>query len=104
MGRYEIEKKLCEVGVPAAAVQTVAEFINNPQTQELEVISKINQPGVGDYTAVNTPIRFSKTPVDPNAEAPSFPGAHSREILTNLGYSQEKIEELINSGAIYQSA
>ena len=104
MGRYEIEKKLCEVGVPAAAVQTVAEFINNPQTQELEVISKINQPGVGDYTAVNTPIRFSKTPVDPNVEAPSFPGAHSREILTNLGYSQEKIEELINSGAIYQSA
>ena len=104
MGRYEIEKKLCEVGVPAAAVQTVAEFINNPQTQEIEVISKINQPGVGDYTAVNTPIRFSKTPVDPNAEAPSFPGAHSREILTNLGYSQEKIEELINSGAIYQSA
>lgn len=104
MGRYDIEKKLREASVPGAAVQTLGEFINNPQTKELDVITTVNQPGVGDYTAVNTPIRFSKTPVDPHAEAPSFPGAHSIEILTNLGYSQEKIEELIDSGAIYQSA
>jgi CoA:oxalate CoA-transferase len=104
MGRYEIEKKLRDASVPAAAVQTLAEFINNPQTKELDVITKINQPGVGDYIAVNTPIRFSKTPVDPHAEAASFPGAHSREILNKLGYSQEKIEELIDTGAVYQSA
>lgn len=104
MGRYEIEEKLFGAGVPAAAVQTVAEFVNQPQTQALEVIAKVNQPGVGDYLAVNTPIRFSKTPVEPNAEAPSFPGAHSREVLTNLGYSREKIEELIDSGAVHQSA
>lgn len=104
MGRYELEQKLSEAGVPASAVQTVVEFVNSPQTKELDAIAKTNQPGVGDYLAVNTPIRFSKTPVDPTAEAPSFPGAHSREVLSNLGYSQEKIEELIDSGAIYQSA
>ncbi|MCG8484107.1 MAG: CoA transferase [Clostridia bacterium] len=104
MERYEIEKILCQVGVPGAAVQTLAEFVNNPQTQELDVITKINQPGVGDYTAVNTPIRFSKTPIDSNAEAASFPGAHSREILSKLGYTEDKIEELIDSGAIYQPA
>ena len=103
MGRYEIEKTLSDVGVTVSAVQTMAEFINNPQTKELKVITTINQPGVGDYTAVNTPIRFSRTPVNPNAEAPSFPGAHSTEVLRNYGFSQEKIEELIGSGAIYQS-
>lgn len=103
MGRYEIESKLCEAGVPASAVQTLGEFINNPQTEELDVISQISQPGVGEYTAVNTPIGFSKTPVNPNAEAASFPGAHSKEILNQLGYDPKKIEELINSGAIYQS-
>ena len=103
MGRYEIEKKLCEVGVPASAVQTLAEFAGNPQTKELKVITEINQPGVGDYTVVNTPIRFSKTPVDPNGVAAGFPGANSKDILNELGYSQEKIDELIDSGAIYQS-
>lgn len=103
MGRYEIEKKLHKAGVPGAAVQTLAEFVENPQTKELKVVTKVNQPGVGEYTAVNTPIHFSKTPVDPDAEAPGFPGAHSREVLQHLGYSQEKIEELIDSGVIYQS-
>ena len=103
MGRYDIEKTLREVGVPAAAVQTLGEFAKNSQTKELGVITKIHQPGVGEYTAVNTPIRFSKTPVNPDAEAAGFPGAHSREVLATLGYSQEKINELIASGAIYQS-
>lgn len=104
MGRYELEHTLREAMVPAAAVQTLAEFINNPQTQELDVIAKVHQPGIGEYTAVNTPIRFSKTPVNPDAEAPSYPGAHSREVLSSLGYSPEEIGELIESGAIYQSA
>ena len=104
MGRYDFEKKLSEAGVPCAAVQTLGEFVNNPQTKELNVITKINQPGVGEYTAVNTPIRFSKTPVNPQAEAASFPGAHSIEILTSLGYSQERINQLIDSGAVCQSA
>lgn len=104
MGRYELEEKLGKGGVPVAAVQTMAEFINHPQTKELEVITKISQPGIGEYTALNTPIRFSKTPVVPDAEAPAFPGAQSREILKGLGYSQDKIEDLIDSGAICQSA
>jgi crotonobetainyl-CoA:carnitine CoA-transferase CaiB-like acyl-CoA transferase len=103
LGRYEIEERLSGEGVPAAAVQTVAEFIEDPKTQGLDVVARINQPGVGDYLAVNTPIRFSKTPVNPHAEAPSFPGAHSREILSGLGYSEEAIGALIDSGTIYQA-
>lgn len=104
MGRYDIEKRMLQFGVPAAGVQTVVEFISTPQTQGLDVIATIDQPGVGKYMAVNTPIRFSKTPVDPHAEAASFPGTHTREILSSLGYSKEKIEELITSGAVFQSA
>lgn len=104
LGRYEIEEKLRKAFVPGAAVQTLGEFANSPQTKELDVITKINQPGVGEYTVVKTPIHFSKTPVNPNAEAASFPGAQSREVLKDLGYSQEQIEELIDSGAVYQSA
>lgn len=100
MGRYQIEKTLLQAGVPASAVQTLEEFLKNPQTEGLEIIAQINQPGVGEYTAVNTPIQFSKTPVDPHGEAPSFPGAQSRDVLRELGYPPEKIEELFESGAI----
>jgi len=102
LGRYEIEEKLVGIGVAAAAVQTVAEFTNSKQTKEINAITKVNQPGVGEYIAVDTPIKFSKASNVSNAEAPSFPGAHSREVLNRLGYSGEKIEELLSSGAIHQ--
>lgn len=103
MGRYDIEKKLLEAGVPAAAVQSLQEFDNNPQTKTLNVITQVNQLGVGEYTVTNTPILFSKTPVNPDASAPGFPGANSREILTELGYSAERIESLLADGAVHQA-
>lgn len=100
VGKYQIEKTLRQVGVPASAVQTLEEFVNDPQTKELDVIATIDQPGVGTYTAVNTPICFSKTPVNPHGEAPSYPGAQSREVLQELGYPPEKIQKLFDDGAI----
>lgn len=103
MGRYEIEEKLSAAGIKAAAVQSLMEFDNNPQTKALNAITKNNQPGVGDFTITNTPIMFSKTPVNPMNPAAGHPGEHSIEILKNLGYGQEKIDELLTSGAIHQA-
>lgn len=101
-GRYDLEKRLAAAGVPAAAVQSLREFDEDPKSQGLHVIEKIHQEGVGAYTVSNTPIRFSRTPVDPDHSAPSFPGSNSREVLTALGYQPEKIEELLASGAVHQ--
>lgn len=102
-GRYDLEAALGKAGVPAAAVQSLQEFDQNPQTRKLNVITKINQLGVGEYTVTNTPIQFSKTPIDPNASAAGSPGAHSREILSGLGYSAQKIDSLIADGAVHQA-
>ncbi|MCI9554061.1 MAG: CoA transferase [Oscillibacter sp.] len=103
MGRYELEAALSEAGVPAAAVQSLQEFHRQPQTETLDVITQIQQEGVGTYTVTNTPIRFSRTPVDPNASAAGHPGTHSREILQGLGYGQERIDALLSSGAVHQA-
>ena len=103
LDRYVMEDKLCAAGVPAAALQSLQEFDTNPQTRALDVITQINQCGVGEYTVTNTPILFSKTPVDPDASAAGFPGADSVEILTGLGYSKEKIDSLLAEGAVHQA-
>lgn len=102
-GRYDLEALLNRAQVPAAAVQSLAEFDQNPQTQALKVITKINQPGVGVYTATSTPMLFSKTPVDPHAEGPNYPGSHSADVLRGIGYSQAEIDALLESGAVCQA-
>jgi len=101
-GRYEIEAALCAQGVPAAAVQSLAEFDHHPETKDINVIINVNQPEFGDYVAVNTPIRFSKTPVDPNHPAAAHPGEHSVEIMKEIGYSDELIDTLLENGSISQ--
>lgn len=103
MGRYELEAALRKAGVPAAAVQSLQEFHMQPQTGRLNVITQIEQDGVGPYTVTNTPIRFSRTPLDPNASAAGHPGEHSREILEGLGYAPERVEALLASGAVHQA-
>lgn len=103
LGRYEVQTAMTQVGVPASAVQTIGEFMVAPETQALGVIADVDQPNVGRYQAVATPIHFSKTPINSNAEAPSYPGAHSVEVLKNLGYNQGRIDALLESGAIHQA-
>ncbi len=104
MDKRQIENDLFEVRVPASAVNTSAEFINNPQTVNLDVIVEIDQPIVGKMKAVNTPIQFSKTPVYPYNAAPITPGAESIEVLKGEGYSQERIDELLDCGAVVQGS
>ena len=67
------------------------------------MITSIHQKGVGDYIVTNTPVRFSKTPVDPNASAARHPGEHSVEILKELGYEQDRIDNLLAEGAVHQA-
>ncbi len=101
--KADMEKKLKDVMVPASVVQTVVEFLNIPQTKELDVAVEIEQPTVGKMMAINTPIKFSKTPVDPYNPASNFPGAQSIEILREAGYTEERINELLESGAVHQA-
>ena len=103
LGRYEMETALRKAGVPAAAVQSLQEFHMQPQTARLNVITQIEQDGVGAYTVTSTPIRFSRTPLSPNASAAGHPGEHSREILEGLGYAPERVEALLASGAVHQA-
>ena len=43
--------------------------------------------------------RFSRTPAAIGI-APAHPGEHSREILTDWGFSAERIDGLVESGAV----
>jgi crotonobetainyl-CoA:carnitine CoA-transferase CaiB-like acyl-CoA transferase len=49
--------------------------------------------------AIGLPIKFSETPGGVRTAAPVF-GQHTREVLSELGYSDEEIDRLASLGAV----
>jgi crotonobetainyl-CoA:carnitine CoA-transferase CaiB-like acyl-CoA transferase len=63
------------------------------------VVHLSGHPNVGDIDMAGIGIDFSATPSRAGGPPP-MPGQHSREILRELGYSDDRIEELVAAKAI----
>ncbi|MBK7138337.1 MAG: CoA transferase [Bacteroidetes bacterium] len=53
----------------------------------------------GKIKTINQPIQFGETPTAPNIP-PALMGEHTNEILSSIGYSEEKLEGLKKKGII----
>ena len=87
--------------VPCAPILTPEEVIAHPHLAERNVFPAVEHPARGAVKVVNTPFRLSSGPVGPRGEAPYRPGEHSRTVLSELlGYTPERVERLIRTGAV----
>lgn len=77
--------------IPSSAVRSVDELV-----AELPIAE---HPVVGGYRQIPFPVRFSQTPASIHRHAPLI-GEHSVEVLRELGYSDEDITGLVESGAV----
>lgn len=93
---HEDGEVLCErlmfVGVPAGKVQCIDKVIADPQIIHRDMILKI-----GEWTGINTPIKFSRSQSSKRSEPPSF-GCDTESILRTHGYSEKEICDLKNAG------
>ena len=89
---------LREAGVPCCPVNSVKEVMEEPHVIERGCLADHDHPAYGH-------IKFIKNPISRDGQFPEvrFPspgmGQQTKEILAQVGYSKEKIEELISSGA-----
>ncbi|MCZ6843645.1 MAG: CoA transferase [SAR324 cluster bacterium] len=95
------EKRLAEVGVPAAPVNSVAEAVENPQLAHRNVLMNLPAP-----PGVDGPLRvagagFGSPSDGPGTELPPpTVGQHTEEVLGEIGYGTEEITALRESGAL----
>jgi len=84
--------------VPAAPVNDLAQALENPFVTEHGRLQTLEHPTRGTYRLVAPPVRCA------DAEAPARPapalGEHTRELLADIGYDEERIERLKLRGII----
>jgi crotonobetainyl-CoA:carnitine CoA-transferase CaiB-like acyl-CoA transferase len=86
-----------ERGVPAGPVASIGDMLEFPQTLARDMVVEVEHSKLGPVRTIGFPVKFSDTPVSVERGAPVL-GEHTREVLAELGYSGEDIEELIGSG------
>ncbi|MBS7630241.1 CoA transferase [Candidatus Bathyarchaeota archaeon] len=100
MTRDEAVEYFVKADVPVGPVYHVDEVVKDPHLLERGMFVEVEHPKAGRVKVPNFPVKFSKTPGKILTAAPLL-GQHNREVLMNvLGYSEEKIKELENTGVI----
>jgi crotonobetainyl-CoA:carnitine CoA-transferase CaiB-like acyl-CoA transferase len=76
-----------------------ADLVADPQVQHNGTFVEYDHPTEGHVKTPGFPIKFAKTPSAVYRGAP-LAGEHSREVLRELGYADEQIDELIRTGRV----
>ena len=87
------------VDIPCGPVYAMNEVFADPQVRALGLSHTVEHPEDGPVALVRHPLTLSQTPASIRSAAP-VPGANSRAILGDCGYSPEEIDSLIASGAV----
>lgn len=86
-----------EGGVPAGPVYDVDEALTNPQVEARGAITEIEHPELGTIPVIEHPLTFEHTESGFEMPPPLL-GEHNREVFSDLGYTEDEIDEFENMG------
>jgi crotonobetainyl-CoA:carnitine CoA-transferase CaiB-like acyl-CoA transferase len=88
-----------QAGVPCGPILDYEDALTTPQAIAREMTLDVDHPTLGRLRAVGTPIKMSRTPLNPRRRAPLL-GEHTDAVLNAAGYSDDEIEQLRYSGSV----
>ncbi|MGE0821834.1 MAG: CaiB/BaiF CoA transferase family protein [Candidatus Binatia bacterium] len=96
----QLETLLQSQRVPASVVQTMHELARDPQLTHRSHLVQLSHPTYGTTTVEGSRFRLSRTPARIEGSAPTSGRDNQQVLETVLGYSDERITELVASGAL----
>jgi crotonobetainyl-CoA:carnitine CoA-transferase CaiB-like acyl-CoA transferase len=85
--------------VPCGPVLAIDEVFADPQVEHLRLTRAVEHPTRGMIDVLRPPLTFSDTPPSIRSGPPAD-GAHTREVLAELGYSAAEIHDLHAAGVV----
>jgi crotonobetainyl-CoA:carnitine CoA-transferase CaiB-like acyl-CoA transferase len=97
--REEWMEELKDVDVCLGKVLSLEETLRDPQVVSRRMVTDFADPRKGKMRLLSSPLKLSDTPPDIRT-APADFGEHTEEVLGELGFNADQIEELKKSGAV----
>lgn len=95
----EWQNLLNEAGIPCGPINDIESLFQEEQIKARNMLIEVEHPQAGKVPLVGSPLKFSRTPTTIRRHPP-LPGEHNQEVLRELGYSDEEIDELNEAGII----
>ena len=86
-------------GVPCGPIYTMDQVFADPQVKHLGASASVVHPELGELNLLNQPVKLSRTPASLKTASP-LRGAHTREVLTELGLSKDTIQSYMEQGIV----
>jgi crotonobetainyl-CoA:carnitine CoA-transferase CaiB-like acyl-CoA transferase len=98
-GRDELMERLIAADVLTAPVNSVTEVVEDPQIRHNRMIVTTDHETLGPVKVTGVPVRLGGTP-GAVQRPPPRQGQHTREILTELGYSSAEVDRLLEDATV----
>jgi formyl-CoA transferase len=93
------KRRLDEAGIPHGELRSYAQVLASPQIEARGVLAHVPHPELGQVPVVGSPMRLEQTPPRMDFAGPPL-GAHSLEMLRELGYGQADQDALVREGVV----